>query len=51
MLILRYQQGYSDSEIASMLGKSRGVIAVTLYRARHRLKSLMQATEGETNEP
>jgi RNA polymerase sigma-70 factor (ECF subfamily) len=49
MLILRYQQGYSDSEIASMLGKSRGVIAVTLYRARHRLKSLMQATEGETN--
>jgi RNA polymerase sigma factor (sigma-70 family) len=50
MLILRYQQGYSDAQIAGMLGKSRGVIAVTLYRARRRLKKLMQATAGETHE-
>src|SRR4051812_11809346 len=34
ILILRYQQGYSDAQIAAMLGKSRGVIAVTLYRIR-----------------
>lgn len=47
ILILRYQQGYSDAQIAAMLGKSRGVIAVTLYRARRRLKNLMQATAGE----
>jgi RNA polymerase sigma-70 factor (ECF subfamily) len=47
MLILRYQQGYSDAQIAAMLGKSRGVIAVTLYRARRRLKHLMQAAPRE----
>jgi RNA polymerase sigma-70 factor, ECF subfamily len=34
ILILRYEHGYSDAEIAKMLGKSRGTIAVTLYRAR-----------------
>src|SRR5436190_10361999 len=34
VVILRYQQGHSDAQIATMLGKSRGVVAVTLYRAR-----------------
>jgi RNA polymerase sigma factor (sigma-70 family) len=44
MLILRYEHDYSDAEIAKMLGRSRGTIAVTLYRARARLKKLL----GET---
>jgi len=32
ILILRYMHNYSDAVIAKMLGKSRGVVAVTLYR-------------------
>jgi RNA polymerase sigma-70 factor (ECF subfamily) len=47
ILILRYEHNYSDAEIAKMLGKSRGVIAVTLYRARARLKKLLRASSGE----
>jgi RNA polymerase sigma-70 factor (ECF subfamily) len=47
MLILRYEHNYSDAEIGKMLGKSRGVIAVTLYRARTRLKKLIRAAMGD----
>lgn len=47
MLILRYEHNYSDAEIGKMLGKSRGVVAVTLYRARTRLKRLMGAAMGD----
>jgi RNA polymerase sigma-70 factor (ECF subfamily) len=45
ILILHYEHSYSDAEIAKMLGKSRGTIAVTLYRARARLKKLLRRTE------
>jgi RNA polymerase sigma-70 factor (ECF subfamily) len=41
MLILRYEHDYSDAEIGKLLGKSRGVVAVTMYRARARLKRLL----------
>jgi RNA polymerase sigma-70 factor, ECF subfamily len=41
ILILHYEHNYSDAQIGKLLGKSRGVIAVTLYRARARLKRLM----------
>ena len=47
MLILRYLHDYSDAEIATLLGTSRGVIAVTLYRSRARLRTLLQASLGE----
>jgi RNA polymerase sigma-70 factor (ECF subfamily) len=47
ILILRYEHNYSDAEIAKMLGKSRGTIAVTLYRTRARLKKLLQAALGD----
>src|SRR4030095_14298571 len=30
ILVLRYKHNYSDAEIGKLLGKSRGVIAVTL---------------------
>lgn len=46
VLILRYEHDYSDAEIAKMLGKSRGTVAVTLYRTRARLKKLLR-TSGE----
>ena len=42
MLILRYEHDYSDAEIAKMLGTSRGVIAVSLYRSRARLRKLLE---------
>jgi RNA polymerase sigma factor (sigma-70 family) len=47
ILILRYQHDFSDARIAKMLGTSRGVIAVTLYRARARLKKMLRASPGE----
>ena len=50
MLILRYQQGLSDMEIATMLGKSRGTVAVTLYRTRERLKKMLGVSSGGNDE-
>jgi RNA polymerase sigma-70 factor (ECF subfamily) len=47
MLVLRYEHDYSDADIARMLGTSRGVVAVTLYRARARLKKALRASAGE----
>jgi RNA polymerase sigma-70 factor (ECF subfamily) len=44
ILILRYLHGYSDSEIAKLLGTSRAVIAVTLYRSRARLRKLLESS-------
>jgi RNA polymerase sigma-70 factor, ECF subfamily len=41
MLILRYEHNCSEAEIGSLLGTSRGVVAVTLFRARARLKRLL----------
>ena len=43
ILILRYEHGYSDTDIARMLGYSRVKIAVTLYRARAQVKRLLHA--------
>jgi RNA polymerase sigma-70 factor (ECF subfamily) len=42
ILILRYLHNHSDADIAKLLGTSRGVIAVTLFRARARLKKLLR---------
>jgi RNA polymerase sigma-70 factor (ECF subfamily) len=47
ILILRYLHDYSDAEIAALLGTSRGVIAVTLYRSRARLRRLLRDSLGE----
>jgi RNA polymerase sigma-70 factor (ECF subfamily) len=47
IVILRYLHNCSDAEIAKMLGTSRGVIAVTLYRTRAHLKKLLSASLGE----
>jgi RNA polymerase sigma-70 factor, ECF subfamily len=46
ILILYYEQGYSDAEIAKMLGYSRVKIAVTLYRARANVKKLVHAKQS-----
>jgi DNA-directed RNA polymerase specialized sigma24 family protein len=46
MLILRYQHHYTEAQIGKLLGTSRGVVAVTLFRARARLKKLLRASSG-----
>ncbi len=43
ILLLHYRHGYSDAQIAALLGTSRGTIAVTLFRIRARLKTLMRS--------
>ena len=47
ILVLRYEHDCSDADIARMLGTSRGVVAVTLYRARARLKKALRAPAEE----
>jgi RNA polymerase sigma-70 factor, ECF subfamily len=46
ILILRYVHDYSDAQIAKLLGTSRGTIAVSLYRSRARLRTLLRATSA-----
>ncbi|HYR90976.1 MAG TPA: sigma-70 family RNA polymerase sigma factor [Terriglobia bacterium] len=43
ILILRYMHNKSDAEIARILGRSRGTIALNLFRSRARLKKLLLA--------
>jgi RNA polymerase sigma-70 factor, ECF subfamily len=47
ILILRYVHNYSDAAIAKMLGKSRTVIAVRLFRSRARLRKLIRGPYGD----
>jgi RNA polymerase sigma factor (sigma-70 family) len=47
ILILRYVHNTSDAEIAKMLGVSRTVVAVRLFRTRARLKKLIRNSLGE----
>ena len=47
IVILRYMHDKSDAEIAQMLGKSRGTIALKLFRSRARLKRLLLAKFGD----
>jgi RNA polymerase sigma factor (sigma-70 family) len=46
ILILRYVHDYSDARIAKLLGTSRGTIAVSLYRSRARLRTLLRASSS-----
>jgi RNA polymerase sigma-70 factor (ECF subfamily) len=49
MLILRYVQGHSLAEVAKILGTSSGVVAVSLFRSRARLKRLIRAAGKEAS--
>jgi RNA polymerase sigma-70 factor (ECF subfamily) len=42
LLVLSNEWGYTDAEIAKMLGKTRGAVAVALHRARARVDELMR---------
>ena len=41
VLLLHYEHGYSDEDIADMRGESRGKIAMMLNRARTQLKEII----------
>ena len=47
ILLLHYKHDYSDAQIATMLGTSRGTIAVTLFRIRARLRTLLRTVREE----
>src|SRR5262245_36504743 len=47
IVILRYMHNKSDSEIARMFGRSRGAIAVTLFRSRMKLRKLLRESLGD----
>jgi RNA polymerase sigma-70 factor (ECF subfamily) len=47
IVILRYMHNKSDAEIARMLGKSRGAIALKLFRSRMKLKKLLRESLGD----
>jgi RNA polymerase sigma-70 factor (ECF subfamily) len=42
ILLLHYKHDYTDAQIAALLGTSRGTIAVTLFRIRARLRTLLR---------
>jgi len=47
IFVLKHVEGYDNSEIANMLGTSRGTVAVLLFRARARLKKSVRKRLGE----
>jgi RNA polymerase sigma factor (sigma-70 family) len=47
LVILRYMHNKSDSEIARMLGVSRGSIALRLFRSRMKLRKLLRESPGD----
>ena len=49
ILMLRYVHDYPEAEIAELLGKSRGTVAVTLFRARRRLRKLLNTSSSGEN--
>jgi RNA polymerase sigma-70 factor (ECF subfamily) len=48
IFVLRHVEGYDNTEIATMLGTSRGTVAVLLFRARARLKKSIRTRLGDT---
>jgi len=47
IFVLRHFEGYGNEEIAQMLGLSRTVVGVTLFRARHRLQKELRESMGD----
>jgi RNA polymerase sigma-70 factor (ECF subfamily) len=47
IFVLRHVEGYDNTEIATMLGTSRGTVAVLLFRARARLKKSIRTRLGD----
>jgi RNA polymerase sigma-70 factor (ECF subfamily) len=48
VVLLRYLHDHSIADIAKLLGTTRSTVAVTLFRARARLKKLLVAMETQS---
>jgi RNA polymerase sigma-70 factor, ECF subfamily len=48
VVLLRYVHNHSIADIARLLGRTRSTVAVTLFRARARLKELLNAMETQS---
>ena len=46
ILLLRYEFGHTEAEIAEMRGRSRARVSMTLTRARRRVRKLMEKEMG-----
>lgn len=46
VFLLRHVEGYTNAEIAHLLSRSRGAVAITLFRARLRLRKSMKVHIG-----
>jgi RNA polymerase sigma-70 factor, ECF subfamily len=46
ILILRHVHGYTDVEIAKLLGTTRGTVAVSLFRSRARIRRSIRGSKG-----
>ncbi|MEK7103985.1 MAG: sigma-70 family RNA polymerase sigma factor [Patescibacteria group bacterium] len=49
MLILKYVDGYSNKEIATILGKSEGAVRVMTHRALEALRDVFNNANGNVN--
>jgi RNA polymerase sigma factor (sigma-70 family) len=49
ILMLRYVEDLTEPQIAKMLGRSRGTVAVTLFRAIARLRKLLRTNPSGEN--
>jgi RNA polymerase sigma factor (sigma-70 family) len=49
ILMLRYVEDLTEPQIAKMLGRSRGTVAVTLFRALARLRKLLRTSPSGEN--
>lgn len=47
IFVLKHVEGYDNSEIAQLIGTSRGTVAVLLFRARARLKKSIRKRLGD----
>lgn len=47
IFVLRYFEGLDNTEIAAYLGTSSGTVAVTLHRAKARIREIMAPVMGE----
>jgi RNA polymerase sigma factor (sigma-70 family) len=49
ILMLRYAEDLTEPQIAKLLGRSRGTVAVTLFRGLARLRKLLRRVDPGVN--
>jgi RNA polymerase sigma-70 factor (ECF subfamily) len=49
VVVLKFVNGFENSEIAAVIGKSVGAVRVIQFRALNRLKDLLKQPDAESN--